>query len=216
MLKFFSLIPSLVYDMPIEKAKISDFKWYKSMVCDYQSFVDKPVTHTAKCPGILSVCGYGWIQRAYQDLKIITNGDGETFTCKYDIEQAYLQYGDIMNGYVHYHDYPQLFKYNEFKKDTLKTIIKIQSPWAVDIPEGFLLLSMPIPYNDENNFTAAHGFITGLNFMNVQLFWHSLTGEVLIKKGTPLCQYILIRKEEVEFSVNSADDYLYQKLLTKK
>ena len=67
------------------------------------------------------------------------------------------------------------------------------------IPKGYTLMSMPIPYPDSHVFTAAIGFLDGdygPNFLNVQLFWHELNGEVFIPAGTPLCQYILIKKEK--------------------
>ena len=216
MIKFYSFIPELTEQVPIEKARINNFQWYQNMVDDYHNETPKPKSHTSRCPGILSVCSYGWVQRVCQDFKITTNGDGESFRWDCSVDHTMLKYGDYMSDYIHYHPFPQLFKFNEFKKNTLKTIIKVQSPWVVEIPDGYFLLSMPIPYNDNNNFTAAHGLLTGFSSMNVQIFWHSLNEEVYIKKGTPLCQYILIKKEDVDYSVEVANDLVYSKMIEKE
>jgi hypothetical protein len=205
MIEFNSFIPELVHSMPIEKSKINDFDWYKIMLKDYKS--DSLRSHTAKCPGILSVCSTGWIQRCYQDIVITTNGDMKSFTWRSEIDQKSLTHGEIMQDYVSYHSSSQLFDFNQFKKDTLQTIIKIQSPWTVTVPKGYSLLYMPVPYNDSNEFTAAHGIVKDFNFLNVQLFWHCLNGEVLIKKGTPLQQYILVKDEQMDHVVNEVDSY---------
>jgi hypothetical protein len=94
--------------------------------------------------------------------------------------------------------------YQDLKPNTLKTTVKIQSPWIVYVPVGYQLLCLPIPYPDDNRFTAAIGIIDGdqgPNFLNVQLFWHSLNSQEVIPAGTPLAQYFLVKKEEVETTI---------------
>lgn len=210
--EFYSFIPSLVDTMPIEKAKINNFEWYKKM---YQDFVDnKQTPHTSRCPGILGVCNEGWIHKAYQDFVITTNSDERSFTWSCEVDQKKLPYGNVFGDYIDGHPENQLFKYYEFKRNTFKTIIKVQSPWVVKIPNGYSLLTIPIPYNDENKFTAAIGILKNTQFLNVQLFWHCIDERVLIKKGTPLCQYILLKDDEVDYSVNIMNQDVYTEVLT--
>jgi hypothetical protein len=85
-------------------------------------------------------------------------------------------------------------------------MIKIQSPWMVEIPIGYKLLFMPIPYNDDNRFVAAHGILKGKNWLNIHLFWYKTNSKEFVKKGTPLCQYLLIREEEVDFVINTSNE----------
>jgi hypothetical protein len=205
MIEFHSLIPELVYDMPIEKAKISSFEWYNKIIQDYKNNNPKPNIHTSRCPGILNICNIGWVQRSYQDFVITTNGDSKSFLWESEIDQKSLKHGELMRDYVSYHPAEHLFKFNQVKKDTLQTILKIQSPWLVKIPKGYSLLFMPIPYNDNNNFTAACGILKDSNFLNVQLFWHCLNDTIIIKKGTPLQQYVLIKDESIESVVKEAN-----------
>lgn len=205
MLEFYTLIPELIKDMPIEKARIKGFQWYKNMVDAYLASDPKPHIHTSRCPGILGICSMGWVQRTYQDFTITTNGDGKSFEWHTQNDQKQLMYGELMENYISHHPPRQLFDFGQFKKDTLETIIKIQSPWTVKIPEGYTLLEMPIPYSDCNHFTSAIGVLKNYSFCNVQLFWHTLNEEVVIKKGTPLCQYLLIKDEEHEAVLKVAD-----------
>ena len=65
---------------------------------------------------------------------------------------------------------------------------------------------MPIPYLNNKHFTAAHGILDsdfGPAKLNVLLFWHTLNDKVMIPAGTPLCQYILVKKEKVNTIIRS-------------
>ena len=194
---FKCFIPSVIKETPIKKIKPNDFKWFNEAVKDFK--INRPERHTSRCPGIISVMNTGWIQCAYQDFTIETNGNFTDFKWKSKINQKLLKHGEIMKEYINYHSPDQLEKFKPFLNDTLHTIIKIQSPWIVNIPKGYFLLSMPISYNDDIRFTAATGFLKDINFCNIQLYWHKLNSKELIKKGTPLCQYILVKDETVDF-----------------
>ena len=95
------------------------------------------------------------------------------------------------------------------RRNTLDTVIKVQSPWIVYVPKGYYLLCMPCPYPDNHSFTAATGFIDGdegPNFLNVQLYWHELDGITKIPAGTPLAQYMLVKKDKIDGDVRSVTD----------
>ena len=55
-----------------------------------------------------------------------------------------------------------------------------------------MLLQIPVHYTNEKRFTPATGLIDPryAHVLNVQLFWHVLNGEELVRAGTPLVQYI--------------------------
>jgi hypothetical protein len=197
---FKCFIQNVIDNFPIKKTKPSDFKWFKKAIDDYKFNI--PLIHTSKCPGIISILNFGWVQYSYQDFTIETNGDKESFKWSSEIDQTSLSGGDLMQDYISYHSKEQLEKYKNFPNDALRTIIKIQSPWVVEIPHGYKLLSMPIPYNDDNRFVAAHGILKDKNWLNIQLFWFRTNSKELVKKGTPLCQYLLIREEEADFVIN--------------
>jgi hypothetical protein len=48
-----------------------------------------------------------------------------------------------------------------------------------------------------------------MHALSVQLFWHVMEGDTLVRAGTPLCQYIpisrsMLNKNSIEFIVDSA------------
>ncbi len=76
-----------------------------------------------------------------------------------------------------------------------------------------MLLQIPVTYNNEERFSAAIGVVDPryMHSVSVQLFWHVLEGETLVRAGTPLVQYVpvsreLLQKGKVEFIVDTAGD----------
>lgn len=205
MLKFYSVLPELTRDFVIKTATVKDWQWYQRMLEDLRAQNPKPVMHTSRCPGILDICNHGWIQHTYQDIVIETIGDGSSFSWHSDIAQEELEpFGELLGPYLGHHTPQQLMNFNQFRVQTLRTIIKINSPWFVQIPKDHSLLVMPIPYGDQCVFSAAPGILRGTSSMNVQLFWHNLLGRVHLPRGTPLCQYFLIPDPDESFSITDA------------
>ena len=93
-------------------------------------------------------------------------------------------------------------QFQEKTPNTLETVIKIQTPWFVEVPKGYSLLMMPLPYSDDKRFTAATGLLRGNQPLNVQVFWHCLNSEEIIPAGTPLNQMILIKDQSVGYEIN--------------
>jgi len=207
-LKFYTLFPELINEMPVTKASHKDFEWVKKAYEDYKANPNV-YTHTSKCPGIMSIMSTGYIQRTYQTVTITPDSDG--FHWHTEIDQKKLKYGTILQDYVSAHEPNALYDFKKFQEGTLPTLVKIQSPWLVDIPKGYSLLVMPIPYHDNVTFTSTTGILKGFSFCNAQLYIHSLKDKVVIPKGTPLCQYILLKDEEVAMEltpINGIEQFL--------
>ena len=194
-IKFKCFDKKILSKYPIEKVKIIDFNWIKNMMEHLKKHKNWRA-HTGRCPGIISVVRLGWIHKAYQNFTIETNGDMNTFRWETDIDQAKTSYGKIIGDYVNFHETEQLADFKLMPLHTLNTLIKINSPWYVNIPKGYRLLCMPVPYPCNNAFTAAFGILDQDNVLNVPLYWHVPNGKVLVKKGTPLCQYVLLKDHD--------------------
>ncbi len=188
----------------LQKIKPTEFKWFAKAVDDFKKHQEG--THILKCPGVNTIIKTGWIQKNYQDIEIRTNGDGKTFECLMTYDQINHKYGKLMSNYISDHP-PEMFdKFRPMNNNTLKTFIKFQTPWIAYIPDGYKLLQIPVSYSDENIFTAATGFLKGACHLNVPVYWHQLEGRHIIKKGTPICQYLLIKDNDVETEIACAND----------
>lgn len=205
-IKFYSFIPEYTKNFPIRKISLGDYNWISRLKEDFILNTQQE-NHTAKCPGIMLMCKTGWVQTAYQDIEIETFGDGVDFNWKTEIDQSKIsEIGHILNNYVHYHTPDQFDKFKPLPNNTLKTILKINSPWFVEIPKGYSLLRLPVPYQDSDQFSVPSGILNYNNFLNVQLYWHCLKGKNTIKKGTPLCQLILIKNHELNYEIKNFEN----------
>jgi hypothetical protein len=98
-------------------------------------------------------------------------------------------------------------------KPHLHSGIKVETPWRIKASDDIVLLQIPVTYNNEERFSAAIGVVDPryMHSVSVQLFWHVLEGETLVRAGTPLVQYVpvsreLLQKGKVEFIVDTAGD----------
>ena len=206
---FDCLIPGVERIMPMVEAKTIRHPWVNRAVAEVKAdrqhpeFGMKRQAHTAKCPGIFNLQRHGWVMRTWQDITIETFGDGSRFEWTCAIDQIKLN--EKVGGCIEYHPDIQLANYMEnWPSNTIRTLLKLQSPWRCIVPKGYYLLEMPVAYSDENRFTLVSGFFNyeqGPAQMNPQFMWHVMNGKTLIKAGTPIAQYILIPKDSYDMEM---------------
>ena len=105
-----------------------------------------------------------------------------------------------------YHDDSQFADYlPEHAKPTL--VLKPDCPWRIKTPPGVLLLQLPMFWHFNPIFTVAAGVIWSEFYheINQQMMFHN-TGEFLLKRGTPLAQYIPIRRETFNYDIGDQTD----------
>lgn len=205
-IEFVNEVPGVAEYMPLIPAKEFRHSWVERAVKDFAKTREDPAwnhkkfMHTARCPGIFSLQRHGWIMRTWQDIVITTNkADPVNFSwlC------AHSQDG------VGFHQPHQLADYwGQWPETTLRSVIKIHTGWRCLVPEGYYLHEMPLPLSEESRFTTIPGYFSreaGPASMNVQLLWHVMDGETLIKAGTPIAQYLLVPKDQPEMLCRDAD-----------
>ncbi len=175
---------------------------------------DNEKRHSAKCPALLMVQNTGWIMRLHQDVKLKTFGDGEDVNFATPF-QAITGKNPIMSKHMTHAFYPF---FENWPKDTLKKIIKIHIPWYARIPKGYKLLQTHPFLLDDNRFTTLSGVLDpqlGLAGVGtIPVYWHCVDDEkeITLKAGTPIAQFILIPKEEPDFTqVDVNEDKMFNK-----
>lgn len=206
-IEFVNEIPGVAELMPLTPAKEFRHPWVERAMRDFAKSRENPTwahkkfMHTARCPGIFSLQRHGWIMRTWQDFVITTKQeDKNNFSWLCARSQDYV-------GSHPPHEMADFW--DVWPENTLRRIIKINTGWRCVVPEGYYLYEMPIPLYEERRFTTIPGYFTretGPAPMNVQLLWHVIDGEVMVKAGTPIAQYILVPKEQPEMLCRDADD----------
>lgn len=219
--RFYSLEPAVADIYPVIPAKNLSRGWMqeqkKKSKCPFSGLIPQ----TANCPGITNIVNAGYILPAPADFVITTNGDGINFGW----EAPYLfNLGGGNRGYVNKHDYSQTEPILDNPDNTLKEVVKIETPWRVKASDDIVLLQLPVTYNNEKRFTPATGILDPKygHVVNVQLFWHVMEGQTFVKAGTPLVQYIPMNRKylninmfdtivdaagDIEFKMEESFDY---------
>lgn len=171
-----------------------------------RKFTTAPVTEgepsSKFCPGIRKIVSTGWIVTAPADFLIKPFDNGLSF--EWLEPWRFGSQANTLRGtsYISEHGPNQVIDLLDDPATTLKSIVKVQTPWRVESSDDILLLQLPVTYNNEDRFYSATGFLDtryGYN-VNVQLFWKKLDGETLVRAGTPLCQFIPVSRKHLSSS----------------
>ena len=210
-IKFYSGIQGIDEAMPIIPTKEYRHEWIKKARTKQTDNLKSII----RCPGINGIMTTGWLVRSWLDIKLRIEGDD--FFWQTPLDQVKLSNG-LCQPVVGEHDEQHIYEnWENYPKNTFKKIIKINTPWWVEIPKGYYLLQFHPSYLDDNRFTSCSGKYTrdgGLAAINVPMFWHSIEDEYLIKAGTPLAQLVLVKDEDIDFKNYYDGKYLRKTLNT--
>lgn len=170
-----------------------------------QNSTDKTATHL--CSGIRELTQLGYAITAWHDIELTTIGDGS----QYHWYVPGTNYGNYDENIKPVESFPAEIYGNHavLPPQTLKTIIKIPTPWRVNMPKGWGLLTLPMHYADEDRFTQLIGILdpTRNPALHAVLYWHRLHEKVTIKAGTPLFYVVPVKIDDrLEVEIRSATD----------
>lgn len=190
-IRFYSLEPGVADLYPIKSSNNFKRDWMRSV----ETTEDPEQTYSQNCPGIKLMTGAGYTLCAPADFSISTQGDGVSFQWQEPMKFR-NEKSEEASSYVNHHNEIQTIPTLDDKSKTLGTVIKLDTPWRFECSDDIMLLQMPFTYNNEKRFTAAHGVIDPkyAHVLNVQLYWHVLDGVTTVEAGTPLVQYIPVKR----------------------
>jgi hypothetical protein len=205
-IEFVSIFPELMSDETVLPQPTNKYipEWYKKM-----PLMTEPSEITGRrtiksCPAIADLFSSGYVLPAWSDIAIkYTNG----------LPQAKIGQGrEIMN----YHDNDQFLDYieHDYLGKTGKFVFKLLNPWQIITSKGWSVLQLPLLYDFNKNFSVLNGIIdTDIwHQANLQLMYYG-NEEVVIPKGTPLVQYIPIKREKHNLiirTMNAQDEQMFR------
>ena len=95
-----------------------------------------------------------------------------------------------------------------FLNTPAKFVFQAISPWRIVTPPGYSIYQIPLFYHFTNDFTVLPGIVdTDSNHeVNPQIVFLSDKTEFLIKRGTPLAQFIPFKRETQTLEVRDQND----------
>jgi hypothetical protein len=218
--RFYSMDQNVAIMYPVVDNRLTDRDW--NGIADVsRNRPEQGKQIVLNCPAIKQITSVGYVLRAPADFVIKTGPDVEhlswetPFLFKRHSDKYTFSNADY---YVSWHSPAQTEplipkEIPNTDKKYLHSAVKVETPWRVKASDDILLLQLPVTYNNEARFSAAIGILDPkyMHAVSVQLFWHVLEGETLIKAGTPLVQYVpiqrsLLEKNSLDFTVDTATD----------
>lgn len=233
-IEFYSILlgPSDLY--PVTTSSKFVPKWFKTKLKEFNKrrIHDSDSVGTnlervfdiSKCPGIREYFKTGYIVYLHTDIKIFTKNSIITnVQWLYNTSDSNYSNKFVSTSLIEIHSPDQLGDYMSPTppKNSLKQLLKINTPWKVKCPDDYVLLEIPILYSDDNRFCAAGGILDPKISRNINpaFWWFVHDGEEVIPAGTPLLQYIPIKRDnnlnliirdacEADLKYDSKYDYL--------
>lgn len=214
--EFLCTLEAAMYTYPIEPINKSKPKWLEKeaaqFVAEQKLFGVGHIASTiAKCRGIRDLYKTGWVLKAWQDIYVDAKEDG---SCEWRTRVNLEKLDGAPEVDFHSAD---TFRNCPHLKEQIP-IIKIQPPWLMKIPKGYNVIQLPMFYDENDLFTTALGIYDstfGFMELNVQLFWHK-RGPHIIKAGTPLAHYILLKDEKIPHEIRLVTDEERKQVGTKQ
>lgn len=208
-----------VYRNNYKDYKSGNFPYFKPLL--YHAFTN--------CPGVKELFGSGFILKAHTDLYIHSFGELHDPGIRF-----YRKIGDNLisvNDSFEFFDTGLLDGVQPpYPDKTPRILFKYLFPYYVDTPNDTALLFLPVPYNNNNDFSTEMGILdTNLSPCINPIFWYhhhdfkNLTPVqyffekegYYIKKGTPIAQLIPIKKDYLQDLVFDTNEENLKKIQKK-
>jgi hypothetical protein len=198
-IEFYSIIPGIEKVSPIQHASSFKPKWLKSAAQDYKQKIEenshRKITSVLKCPGIMSTFNMGYILYNYCDISITATETSLNWHYLWEQSKAYPEITN--NPYIEAQSPDLLTKYMPPPYGANENLLKFNTPWRVKAPDDIVFLEMPLLYADDRRFATAGGILDPkqTNQIHPAFWWFVNDGTPqIIKAGTPLVQYIPIKR----------------------
>lgn len=201
MIKFKSTLPEVKKNFPIISAKEFKFDWIRAAAISFKDAVKQNTavtTGVARCSGIREIISTGFILTSWFDFSMLTSDDPITFQYSVPAQDQYSF--DLIKWFSN--DVLQVK--TPLPSASLQSLIKITTPWTVELPDDWSLLIVPIPYPDQPEFESTMGILKGPGTYEINpiIKIHSKPGLLRIPAGTPLCQLIFLKNEICDIEID--------------
>jgi len=151
-IKFYCQLDQVVENYPVLDQSVKKFTWRNRLA---QLLRGQKNTNTVyKCPGIYNLLNNGYILPNWFDFSIKPCNDEYKFEYSIPMQlQNYLQNKKFSKEPIGWFSGDDIAYSVPVPHGSMKTLIKINTPWCVELPKDLDLLITSIPYNDNTFFS---------------------------------------------------------------
>jgi hypothetical protein len=152
------------------------------------------------CPSFTDIYKEGYVILAPTDIRISYENNEWFWRTPYDL------FDGLQDENITFHDNKQMVDYLPTTAST-RIIFKINMPMFLDVPKGYRMRVMPVPFTYNNDWSASPGVYdpNKVNQVNILIEYTSSKDELLIKQGTPLAVHVPYKKEKYNLLVEQYD-----------
>lgn len=198
---FYGSYPHVDKTNPIIKSSDVKRGWEKKATDDFnKKLLEKNNIHAIsghRCLAINGIMKKGFVLKSDKEFAVETNGNDDDI--KIHCNNIIIDiYGNHQNGEFSFFESDFLGNYAR-PKGSVKHIIKKQLPWNVTAPKDVVFLVLPFSYSNDNRFMATTGILDPVlaTEINIVFWWLEKDSYQIIRKGTPLAQFIPIPRKSV-------------------
>jgi len=194
---FWTHIKGLEKIAPIEPAIKHFPKWFKDLKA-FPEEAGKNFAGTVKtCPSFVDIYKNAFVMSLWCDLKLIINNENDW---RWESPSEAFQFSSHRS--MQYSNWLP-----EHEKEKVKLVLKPDCPWRCKTEKGYMLMQQPLYYHFNDVFEVLPGFIDSdiYHEINQQMVFKK-TGEFFIPKGTPICLYYIIKREQFKLYNVHYDD----------
>lgn len=204
-IEFYSTVPGVADTFPVQEAKECIPSWMSLARQEYLK--DKSEINVFRCPGIVDLLTTGFIVSAWHDIELGQLQDGHLHgRCPSAELENLLGYPPVQ---VQGGD--SIGKHLPKRPWSHQDILKINTPWCVNVPKGVKLMILPISYTDNLQFESTIGILDPAisNDINIQGYINALGP---IKAGTPIAHIVPMTERKYNLVVRemNAKDKIWQ------
>jgi hypothetical protein len=195
LIQFVSIMPGLT---GIEECRPKPSKaylpsWWKDMPRHTETHI------TAKqCPAFPDYFSLGYIMPMWTDVEFL-----------YDESTQNWEWLTPQTGFTFdHHGNEQFLDFTSVSFQGLNGnfMFKTHSPWKIITPPGYSVIQLPVFYHFNTEFSVIAGLrdTDVYHSTNHQILYHGNGKRIRIERGTPLCQYIPIKRQDYGLEVRDA------------
>jgi hypothetical protein len=217
-IRFYSLDKNVATIYPVIQTKLVERDWNNLAGTD-RNRPEQGKQTVLNCPAIKQITKTGYVICAPADFIIKTGSTPADIS--WETPFLFKRHSDKYtfsntDYYVSWHSpaqtEPIIPKANAHSdKQYHHSAVKVETPWRIKASDDIVLLQIPVTYNNEERFSAATGIVDPryMHAVSIQLYWHIVAGETLVKAGTPLAQFVPINRsflesKNIDFIVDTA------------
>lgn len=207
-IEFLSNIEYLKDIEEIRPAPSSKFlpEWWKKI--PYDTAIEKnrykALSMTARrCPSFVDYFSSGYILPMWADTTLYFNSQTKEWK---------WQCGNLINSKfrIQFFD-PSRFQdygHTNFYEKKSVAVWQFINPWTIVASPGYFVLQLPLLFHESSDFAAFPGMYDpyAINTDKLEIAIFEADKEIFIKRGTPLVQYVLIKKENFDLIIRDKND----------